>query len=332
MLDITNECKKIIECVREICGNRNRFTLLYITDVLKGSSIKKIVDNQHNKIMFWGCLKTWDKSEIERILRKMVIEEYLREDLIFSKDIPQAYLYLGPNINMLMSSNSTVKIEFGVKSNLKSLKSTTTATPFSTTPKNNEALNNLQLTCYHEILDLCRKISLENNINLASIMNIQALKAMSELMPETEEEFKKIPHVTNTNYQKYGKSLLEITKTYAEQKKFLIDDKINDESDEDLMEVDLSGCDNRHINWEQEAFAVREQATTSTGYRGRGGFKRKRAYRNLSSKKTKTKSPKKSGSSSGWSSSKVSRGRGKGRGAQTSTSNNFHLLPVPGSK
>lgn len=348
MLDITKECKQIMECVREICGNRNRFTLLYITDVLKGSSIKRIIDNSHNNISFWGCLKTWDKSEIERILRKMVVEEYLREDLIFSKDIPQAYLYLGPNINKLMSSNSNIKIEFGVKFNSKSLKSINAALPtplLKSKDNTNKGLLDLQINCYHELLDLCRKISLEMNINLASIMNIQALKAMSESMPETEEEFKKIPHVTNTNYQKYGENLLKITKTYAAQKKFLIDDKCIDESDEDLMGVDLSGADrNNSIDWEKEAWSARELSTTSTRGRGnRSGFKRKRTYKSSISKKLKANTPKKAGSSNNWSSTKETRGRVKEscRGGKTSastnirttsSSTNFHLLPVPGTK
>lgn len=349
MLDITKECKQIVECVREICGNRNRFTLLYITDVLKGSSIKKIKENNHNTIRFWGCLKTWDKSEIERILRKMVIEEYLREDLIFAKDIPQAYLYLGPNINKLMSSTSNIIIEFGVKSNSKTFKSTNAlfAAPFTKLSKNsnnNKEYINLQMNCYHELLDLCRKISLEKNINLASIMNIQALKAMSEVMPETEEEFKKIPHVTNTNYLKYGESLLAITKTYAAQKSFLIDDGNISESDADFLAVDLSGVDNNNsIDWEKEALSAREN-TNSTHYRGRGsksGPKRKRIYKSSTSKKSKANTPKKIGSS--WTSKEMvgmakgtgrkhSSTRGNSKSGHASCSTNFNLLPVPGSK
>lgn len=350
MVDITKECKQIAECVREICGNRNRFTLLYITDVLKGSSIKKIIDNNHNTIRFWGCLKTWDKSEVERILRKMVIEEYLREDLIFAKDIPQAYLYLGPNINKLMGLNSNVKIEFGVKSNSKSLKSMSAplVTPFtksSTSGNDNKESINLQMNCYHELLDLCRKISLEKNINLASIMNIQALKAMSEVMPETEQEFKRIPHVTNTNYQKYGDSLLAITKTYAAQKSFFIDDENINESDEDFLAVDLSGVDNNNgIDWEREALATKENKT-STCYRGRGrsGFKRKRTSKSTTSKKSKANTPKKLGDS--WTSKEMvgrakgscrgrknSSTRGSSKSGQSSWSTNFNLLPVPGSK
>lgn len=332
MLDITKECKLIMNCVREVCGNRNRFTLLYITDLLKGCSVKKIVDNNHNKTKFWGSLKTWEKSEIERILRKMVVEQYLREELIFSKDIPQAYLYLGPNVNQLMCLNSKTKIEFAIKSNSKSLKSTSsTGSPqlFSKTLKGSKELTSLQQNCYNEILDLCQKISQEKNINLASIMNIQALKAMSDIFPETEEEFKKIPHVTNTNYLKYGKDLLAITKTYALQKTFLLDDEEMDEDDEDLINIDLSGIDYQNtIDWEKDAFSAKASASTSSGYRGRVGFKRKRNYKNSTSKRSKASTSKKKGYS--WT-SKVTKGRTKtSRSGKSLSSNAPNLLPIPG--
>ena len=73
----------------------------------------------------------------------------------------------------------------------------------------------IKSNCFDELLEKCRNISTEKNITLASVMHIEALKQMSNLLPVTEQEIMQIPHVTKANYEKYGKSLLEITTKYA---------------------------------------------------------------------------------------------------------------------
>lgn len=37
-------------------------------------------------------------------------------------------------------------------------------------------------------------------------------------MPESEEEMRNVPHITQANFEKYGKVLLDITQGYAAQK------------------------------------------------------------------------------------------------------------------
>lgn len=49
-------------------------------------------------------------------------------------------------------------------------------------------------------------------------MNLQALKAMAQKLPETTEEMLSLPHVTKANFEKYGKELLEITTRFSMEK------------------------------------------------------------------------------------------------------------------
>lgn len=74
-------------------------------DIFKGSNIKKIVDNGHNKHPLHGKGAKWNKSDIQRLLQKMIFEEYLSEFVFSYNDIPSMYLKLGPKVNQLMSGS-----------------------------------------------------------------------------------------------------------------------------------------------------------------------------------------------------------------------------------
>lgn len=95
MNDVTADCITIINAIKELCSGRSRFTLLHMVDVFKGSEIKKIITFGHNKTKFHGLLRHWERNDVQRLMHKLVIDNYLKEDMIFSNDIPQAYIKLG---------------------------------------------------------------------------------------------------------------------------------------------------------------------------------------------------------------------------------------------
>lgn len=98
VIDATNVSIDIAKCVRDLCCGRSRFTLLHIVDVLKGSQSKKVIENNHQKTPYHGKLKDWNRADIQRLMHRLVIDGYLKEELVFMKDIPQAYLKIGPKI------------------------------------------------------------------------------------------------------------------------------------------------------------------------------------------------------------------------------------------
>lgn len=201
----------------------------------------------------------------------MVLKDYLKEDLIFSKDIPQAYLYLGNNINGLMKE--TPKIEFAL-TRKEGGGSKVVATVSEPTAVGNSDLRHIHDRCYSDLLDLCRTIAAARNVTMASIMNIQALKAMAEELPTTEKDMCAIPHVTKANFDKYGAKLLEITNGYALEKDCLqvMQDIEATETSEAATTTTLAHDDN---SWAQAA-ALQGAGGSSGGMRG---GKRKRAWR-----------------------------------------------------
>ncbi|XP_032595645.1 Bloom syndrome protein homolog [Drosophila grimshawi] len=355
-IDVLDQCRKAAKAVRELCSGRSRFTLLHLADVLKGANIKKIVEMGHNKTPHHGALKDWDKADVQRLLRHMVLKDYLKEDLIFTKDIPQAYLYLGNNITALM--NGTPKIEFAL-SRKESGGTKSVATVSEPAAAGTNDLSHLHQRCYADLLDLCRTIAAARNVTMASIMNMQALKAMAEELPATEKDMCAIPHVTKANFDKYGAKLLEITSGYATEKECL--QVMHDmEAAESAAPAPITpqNSSSARASWAAQGgedddwgrAAALQGASGSSGGGARGG-KRKRAWRGravtgatkrykgaasgspaaVRKRATPTKS------SRGGTAAKRGAARGAGAGAsgwlgkKTGTSSGFQLMPLPGS-
>ncbi|XP_016951340.1 recQ-like DNA helicase Blm [Drosophila biarmipes] len=347
-LDALEQARKAARAVKDLCSGRSRFTLLHIADVLKGSKIKKIVDYNHHKSPHHGVLKDWDKNDVHRLLRKMVIDGFLREDLIFTNDFPQAYLYLGNNISKLMEGTPT--FEFAVTKNSKEAKAavaTVSDGAASSSADGKSDMREIHERCYTDLLDVCRSIAGQRNVTMASIMNIQALKAMAETLPLTEKDMCSIPHVTKANYDKYGARLLEITSKYASEK-LLMQALIDDEEEEKAAAKEkpsTSGWNNNDsVDWDR-AVASQGGANTSggSGFNSFRAGKRKKVYKAGASKRYKANT-----SSPAARKTTSARGRGGKAGAKraestatsssgwkskkTGSSFGFDLMPLPGSK
>lgn len=72
-----------------------------------------------------------------------------------------------------------------------------------------------QSACYGELTEACRAMAADRDVTLASVMHVEALRAMSRRLPMTEAEMLEIPHVTQAKFERYGRPLLEITTRYA---------------------------------------------------------------------------------------------------------------------
>uniref|UniRef100_A0A182VYJ5 RecQ-like DNA helicase BLM n=1 Tax=Anopheles minimus TaxID=112268 RepID=A0A182VYJ5_9DIPT len=355
----TDDCIMIAKAVRDICGGRNRFTLLHLVEVLKGSENKKVLENGHNRTVYHGKLKSWDRCDIQRLLRKLVIDEYLKEDLIFSNDIPQAYLRIGGKIETLV--NRRVRIDFSIKEKLSARgKLPKTDVPRAAAVQESSQisvqLKDLQSRCYNDLLEICRAIAMQKNAALGSIMNMQALKAMAEKLPESAAEMLTLPHVTKANFEKYGKQLLEITQNYAAEKLMLMMDT---QDQQESAAVEQSGSD------DSDGSAVGDDdgtdwgtlaRTASQGSTGRGGYKRRSSWGAGGTKakkfrKTTTRRKAATGSKRGGTTTAGTSGRGakragaattkrggkttyrappRGGGGGSSGGSSFGLLPMPG--
>lgn len=218
----------------------------------------------------------------------LVLEEYLRETLIFVRDIPLAYLKIGVQVEKIMSGQK--RIEFAIE-NVKAKKGKKADVnlkdngPCTATT---EALKELYEKCYTDLVQRCRDIAQARNMTVGSIMHNEALKEMAKVLPTSEVEIMKIPHVTKANFDKCGTELLETLKHYAGEKALV-------ELDMDLIQDDMieeSGSDDDITNWSSLAAGA---GSTSSGATKRkrgfgGGYRRKKKVGTPKRRRTAAKS------------------------------------------
>lgn len=72
----------------------------------------------------------------------------------------------------------------------------------------------MKAQCHEALLEECHTLAQERCVTLSSLMNLSAIKTMSEVLPDSEEAFLKIQYVTQANYAKFGANFLKITRKY----------------------------------------------------------------------------------------------------------------------
>lgn len=304
-IDATDTCKMIVSAVKDLCMERNRFTVLHMVEVFKGGEAKKIVDSGHNNTKYHGYLKTWDRSDIQRIFHKLIIENYLREEIIICKEIPQSYLKIGINVQRLMTPGKAKhKIMFAVME-----KNQPKAKKVEVVSENDQD-DVLQDNCYHELMEVAQVIAEEKGLTVAQVMNMQAIREMSKRMPEGEAQMLQIPHVTKANFDKFGQKFLNVTIAYSAQR------ALNALDSEELKD-DFGSQSTEHeegTDWQK----LGREASTSSSVRRSGGIKRKIAggWGKAGSKKFKASGSKKT---------PVKKAAGKARGGASGG----NLMPRP---
>lgn len=328
-VDVTREVRAILQAVRQLCtGGRwsNNFTINHFVDIFKGSEAKKIVDNGHNRHPLHGIGKSWSRNEVERLFRRLVLESYLQEDMVITRD-EMAFAYLRPGTKcQQFLNNASAKFEFEMKGAAKDNQND--ANDADLANSEDEELKQLQNECYQALLQTVKELAAAKGVNYTNIINMVALRLMSKSLPESEEEMLRIPHVTKANYDKYGHSLLDVTQRFAAQKLVILSDRADAEFDES----GFNDGDGDTTGWLSSVSAP-EPSSSSSPYFGRGnltrkfgrGVKRKRKYTGGAKRGKYTKassgdttySPTKTARSRGASSRAASSaGRGQTRGSR----------------
>lgn len=292
-MDATEISKKIVSAVQELC-ERGRFTVLQMVDVFKGAETKKVVESGHHRTNYHGYLKSWEKSDIQRIFHKLVLENYLREEIIVIRDIPQSYIKVGKKAGDLMTRNA--KIQFSVIDRQKIVKKKVEAPKSKEDQEHENKLAELRDKCYQDLMDVVRRIAEERHMIVQHVMNMEAIRQMSIRLPETEEEMLQIPHVTKANFDKYGEKFLAVTIPYSAQRLVYVMDR-QEEMEAATATSEKSSRNNfddnsADIDWDSLGSGNSSSATGRRGYKRKSsGWGDSRAKNVLKKYKAKKKTP-----------------------------------------
>ncbi|XP_035209951.1 Bloom syndrome protein homolog isoform X2 [Stegodyphus dumicola] len=233
--DVTEEAKAIVKCISKLVDKRKRqnYTLPYIIDIFKGAKTQKILAANHDSLELHGLGQHMHRSDAERLLRKLVLDQILYEDLVINKmDLPVNYVYLGKRAKDLIAGK--IKVLMAFQKGTKTKNSLTTG--IVTEDKETQELIE---KCYNELIEVSKAIAAERNMHYTNIINVEALRQMSREMPMAENDMLAIPHVTRVVYEKYGKRFLEVTQRYAAERCVLDAEK----ADKDMLSAFVEDID-----------------------------------------------------------------------------------------
>ncbi|XP_066258986.1 ATP-dependent DNA helicase RecQ [Euwallacea similis] len=318
-VEVGEQARQLCQILRDLTSKEN-VTLLYIAEVFKGSKTKKLLSKGHDRHPLYGAGASMDKNEIHRILKELIFKHVMQDFCAYTGDFPVVYLKPGPKFYQFF--NSTTKMAISVCSERRREAPAAAIKPRQAQPSTSKEvvpysvqiqnvaklqaarklrISHLKVQCHEELLEECRRLAMERNLTLSSIMNLAAIKSMSDNLPITREEMLKIQHVTVANYNKYGEFFLKITQKFREEhdaiaplaslKKIESEERIDEFSDDERRgDFRSAGPSNRGAKRKRGGWAGKT-----------GGFKR----RKVGGKKIKPKT-------SGWKSKGNTKGRGLG--------------------
>nr|XP_023016480.1 Bloom syndrome protein homolog [Leptinotarsa decemlineata] len=346
IVDVTKEARDLGKLVDDL-ANQGNVTLLHAADVYKGSKAKKILEKGHDKHKCFGLGARMDRMDVQRILKDLILKSILSDHVVYTGEFPVVYIKPGPkfgtlkapNLKMVLSVSKTSEkpivdkdVSYSeIEEEPRPLEKPGPSKPLPVAKKatlvkfNKQKVAALRVQCHEDLLEECRRLALERNVTLSSIMNLSAIKTMSEVLPKTKEEFLKIQHVTTANYKKFGEFFLAITKKFREQIDVLeTAAKIPETPSFSSFEDEDDWC----VPSSQTGGIKRKSSGSSGSMRGakrfRSGYKRKpRASRKPTTPRMKKRGSPKKGAGAG--AKKAAKGKASGSSAK---GGGLGLLPV----
>jgi len=107
------EAKQIVNIVKAL--EASNITVIHGVDVFRGSKAEKIIKRGDQHVEGYGAGKQFNKNDAERIFRKLVSTNVLKEKNVRNMvGFFSAYLRLGPEANSFLRRNDPFEIEVNI--------------------------------------------------------------------------------------------------------------------------------------------------------------------------------------------------------------------------
>ncbi|KAH8648985.1 P-loop containing nucleoside triphosphate hydrolase protein [Tricladium varicosporioides] len=112
-IDFTSEAQAAIRIVKQL--QKSNVTLLHCVDILRGSNAGKIKTLSHNQLSEFGFAKNMDRSDIERLFFRLLMENALEEHNVMNKSgFATAYIHLGPNCREFHTGRRHISLQIKI--------------------------------------------------------------------------------------------------------------------------------------------------------------------------------------------------------------------------
>ena len=189
--DITVDAQKLLSCVYR---TNQSFGQAYVIDVLRGSTLQKIIDNRHDKLSVYGIGSDKARGYWERISERLMELGAVKRGEFRSLVIDSAGMRILKNELKVFIKEQRLNIK--VKK---------------------EYIAHKESDVDSEIFDRLRalraRIAKEENKPAYIIFGDKTLKEMALSLPKTKEEMLSINGIAEIKYERYGEQFLELCKS-----------------------------------------------------------------------------------------------------------------------
>ena len=202
-LDMTDEAKKIINCIYE---SRGRYGKNIIMDTVLGAKTARLEEIGASKYKSYGVLESSNKTLLRRLIEELLLEGYIQTG-------EYQVLKLGDISKLkLKDTKVLVKITDEDKATNRKLK-----------PKKNikgmDSLTSSGFKLFDKLKELRLEIAREEKMPPYIVFNDKTLIDMCAKMPITKSDMLNVSGVGENKYGKYGERFIDVIKEYAKQLK-----------------------------------------------------------------------------------------------------------------
>jgi len=284
--DITEFARKVVAMVARLAMRtrftEKNFTVNHMVDILRGSQNKKVKDSKWDTDQGYKIGSSFSSTDLSRIIRKLVLEKYLWEDLAVSNEgVVSAYVKPGPKAQMIKTDKITINIEG------KSSAASSSNSNIGHKESDDNVLKTLEEECFTKL-----KAAISQNFpELKSVylaIPIECFREIAEKLPTTKAEMLEIDQMTHFRFDRFGAHLLEVCKDFNSQRMNYLEDKQLAEmmaKEEEASTFDAPTSNNpiyqndtqRRSGWMGKSVQIGSSRGSGRGRgRGRGGgFKNK---------------------------------------------------------
>ena len=202
-LDMTDEAKKIINCIYE---SRGRYGKNIIMDTVLGAKTARLEEIGASEYKSYGVLESSNKTLLRRLIEELLLEGYIQTG-------EYQVLKLGDISKLkLKDTKVLVKITDEDKATNRKLK-----------PKKNikgmDSLTSSGFKLFDKLKELRLEIAREEKMPPYIVFNDKTLIDMCAKMPTTKSDMLNVSGVGENKYGKYGERFIAVIKEYAKQLK-----------------------------------------------------------------------------------------------------------------
>lgn len=202
-IDMTDEAKKIINCIYE---SRGRYGKNIIMDTVLGAKTARLEEIGASKYKSYGVLESSNKTLLRRLIEELLLEGYIQTgeyQILKLGDISKLKLKDTKVLVKITDEDKVINRKLKPKKNIKGM----------------DSLTSSGFKLFDKLKELRLEIAREEKMPPYIVFNDKTLIDMCAKMPTTKSDMLNVSGVGENKYGKYGERFIAVIKEHVKQLK-----------------------------------------------------------------------------------------------------------------